>query len=313
MPLIESYIEYLQYELNSSAHTVSAYISDLRQLAEFLSPGAPEDFDAATATRDDVRAWIASLGRQGEKPSSLRRKIIAVRSFYRYLRKQGVVAGNPAADIPLPRLPKPLPAFVKEEEMESLVREEDFSTDDFRTFRDKLILEMLYTTGMRCAELTELRDSDIDAERMEIRVTGKGRKQRNIPIHSHLLSHIVRYKELRDRDYPQRPDKFLLGMKGGAMNNSTLFNIVKIELASTSAPRKSPHVLRHTFATTLLRHGSEINSVKELLGHNSLSTTQIYTHLTLSELRSNYAGAHPRAGASNSPASADDSSAQPDN
>lgn len=300
MELIGKYIQYLRYELNSSAHTVCAYKGDLEQFAAFITGGKPETFTPLSVSRDDIRSWIADLGRRGEKASSLRRKIIALRSLYRYLRKQNLIAANPGADIPLPRLPKPLPAFVKEQEMEELLQESDFETDDFRTFRDKLILEILYSTGLRCSELTGLKDSDIDASRMELKVTGKRSKQRFIPIHPDLLRHINRYRTLRDAHCPDHADRLIIGMRGGAMNNSALRDIINTELAPTSASKKSPHVLRHTFATTLLRHGTGINSVKELLGHSSLSTTQIYTHLTLSELRQNYITSHPRARASES-------------
>lgn len=292
--LLDRFSDYLAYELNASPLTVKAYLKDCRQFADYVTGGKPESFDAASVTRNDIRSWIASAPIAADAPSTRRRKLLSVRALYRFLRRSGVVEVNPAADIPLPRIGKPLPAFVKEKEIESLTGDSEFETDDFETYRDALVVDILYSTGMRCAELRELRDCDIDYDRAEIKVTGKGDKQRVLPIASQLIDRLRRYRALRDRTVEGTSPRLIVSSRGKAMNNSALARIVKIKLAATSAAKKSPHVLRHTFATTMLRHGADINSVKELLGHASLATTQIYTHLTLSELRDAYSGAHPR-------------------
>lgn len=293
---LDRFSDYLAYELHTSPLTVEAYLNDCRQFATFLTGGDEESFDAASVTRNDIRSWIASPELASEAASTRRRKLLSIRALYHYLRRSGDVAVNPAADIPLPRIGKPLPAFVKESEIEAVTAESEFATDDFVEYRDALVVDLLYSTGMRCAELRELRDSDIDFGREELKVTGKGNKQRVLPLAPKQLDRIRRYMELRDAALKKSPQRLIVSQRGNPMNNSALTRIVKIRLASTSASKKSPHVLRHTFATTMLRHGADINSVKELLGHESLATTQIYTHLSLTELREAYSGAHPRSG-----------------
>ena len=292
--LLDRFRDYLAYELRTSPLTVDAYLTDCSQFADFITGGKPELFDAVSVTRNDIRSWIASAPLASEAASTRRRKLLSVRALYRYLRRAGEVAVNPAADIPLPRIGKPLPAFVKEAEIETITSADEFATDDFLQYRDALVVDMLYSTGMRCAELRDLCDADISFDRAEIKVTGKGNKQRVIPLAAQLASRIRRYQQLRDLRVGSPVPRLIVSAKGKPMNNSALSRIVKVRLTSSSAPRKSPHVLRHTFATTMLRHGADINSVKELLGHASLATTQIYTHLTLTELRDAYAGAHPR-------------------
>lgn len=292
--MIDRFLTYLRCELNYSAHTVRAYEGDLTMLADFVTGGKPEEFDPATVTLSDLRAWIADQGANGLSPRTLRRRTLATRSFFRYLRRTSLIDTNPAADIPLPRLPQPLPTFVREQEMEAILSPEEFDTDDFAVFRDKLIIELLYSTGMRRAELLALKDHDLDTRKGEVKIIGKRNKQRLVPLAPLLCHHIDTYRRLRDAQFGAS-QSFLLTDRGAAMNNLALSRIVKIQLASTTASRKTPHVLRHSFATALVRHDAGLDSVKELLGHSSLSTTQIYTHLSFSELQHNYQLAHPRA------------------
>ncbi len=293
--MIERFLTYLRCEVNYSPHTVAAYRSDLFQLASWLTGDKPENFDAASVTHADIRSWLGHMARQGTGPRSLRRKLLSVRSFYRFLRKTGLAATNPASSVELPKIPKPLPHFVSENDMEQIVGPDAFDTDDVEEYRDKLIIDILYSTGIRRSELLGLRDCDILLNSYEIKVNGKRRKQRIIPIPEQLAGRIKKYMALRDASFGTCHDAFLLSRRGLPLNNAALSRIVKIELAATGTERKTPHVLRHSFATALLRDGAEINSVKELLGHSSLSTTQIYTHLSFSELQHNYKLAHPRA------------------
>lgn len=300
--MIEKFLTYLSHEVYASPHTVAAYGSDLRQLSQWLltddhAPDTEADFTSVTLS--DLRAWLAHMGRQGLSPRSLRRKALAVSAFFKYMQKRELIGQNPAADLILPKLPRPLPSLVKEEEIEPIISDSAFRTEVWTEYRDKLIIELLYSTGMRRSELLGLCDMDIRLNEGEIKIFGKGRKVRIVPIHPKLSERICRYMQLRDAQCPDTDIEahgfFLRTNKGRPMNNTALSRIVKIELGLTCAAKKTPHVLRHSFATALLRDGAEINSVKELLGHSSLSTTQIYTHLSFSELQHNYKLAHPRA------------------
>lgn len=293
--VIDKFIKYLESEMTASVHTVKAYRCDLMQFARWLTGDKPEDLDVRSVTMQDIRAWLGTLARQGLTPRSLRRKLLSVRSFFRYLRKSELIPVNPATDVDLPKLPRSLPKFIPQREMELIVGREAFETDDFTTFRNKLIIDILYSTGIRRSELLGLRDEDISLTAGEIKVHGKRRKDRIIPIPEQLCERIKNYKSMREALWPGCKGAFLLSGKGRPLNNEALSSIVKIELGSSSAARKTPHVLRHSCATALLREGAEINSVKELLGHSSLATTQIYTHLSFSELQHNYKQAHPRA------------------
>lgn len=296
--VIEDFLAYLEYEVNASACTVKAYGTDLRQFGEWLGGTADKTVDWPSVTLQDVRAWLAHLGGLGLCARTMRRKVIAVRSFFHWMRWRGLTDVNPATDLSLPKLPKPLPRLMKTEELEALTREEDFDTEDWRGYRDRLIIDFLYSTGLRRSELLGLMDSDVRTAEGEVKVLGKRRKVRLVPLAPQLCRRVERYRKLRDaalREAGRDGDgHFMLSNRFGPLNNSALSRIVQIELASLPGKR-TPHTLRHTFATALLRDGAEINSVKELLGHSSLATTQIYTHLSFSELQHNYKLAHPRA------------------
>lgn len=295
--LIAAFVGYLRHELNRSRLTVTAYEADIRQFVAFLEASAA--FDAVSVTVSDIRAWLVEMTRCGDSPRTLRRKTQSLRAFYRFLMRRSIVKTNPAADIVLAKTDRPLPQFVREEEMEQVLSADSEDEADVDSVRDHLVMLMLYSTGMRRAELLGLRDSDIDFYRGEIRVTGKRNKQRVIPMAPELADEISRYIALRDKETDEKfrvaRGEYLFHGPRGHLSEKTIATVVARMLAGTSVVRKSPHVLRHTFATALLNNGAGINSVKELLGHASVATTQIYTHVSFAQMRNDYLKAHPRA------------------
>lgn len=292
---IDDFLEGLELELRRSPHTVTAYGNDLRQFAAWLTGGRPEEFRADDVTTADIRAWLASMARAREKATTIRRKTQSLRAFYRYLLRSGSVDVNPAADIVLARTPKPLPKFVAAADMERLLADAP-PADNPLALRDHLIVTLLYATGMRRAELAAVRDSDIDFHSGEIRVHGKRGKDRLIPVAQQLLDEISRWMKARDELWPDMEEpRALIVNKGEPASGWVIYDVVHRALAATPAAKKSPHTLRHTCATALLNDGADLNSVKELLGHSSLATTQIYTHVSFADMKRAYSAAHPRA------------------
>lgn len=296
---LEAFGAYLDVELHRSRLTTEAYLRDIAEFSRFVTgKEAPpmqeaEGFHPTSITTNDIRAWLASLSRKGEAARTLRRKTQSLRAFFRYLKRLGIMADNPASDVILAKAPKPLPEFVKEGEMESLLDSppEDTSTEEIR---DRLIVEILYATGIRRAELAGLRDSDISFATREIRVTGKRSKERVIPLPEALMERIRDYMRRRDADFPDAATDTLIRSGAKSAGATVIYKAVHRLLGSTGASKKSPHVLRHTFATTMLNNGADLQTVKEFLGHASLATTQIYTHVSFAEMRRNYEHAHPR-------------------
>lgn len=300
---------YLRYELNRSAYTVDSYLSDIHFFAEYITGGKSEEFEPQSVTIRDVRAWISSLAAGGMKVSSLRRKTAALRCLFRFMMRRKEIDRDPTADIILARLPRPLPKFIREEEMENLMSSEETLVNEaaesnkvsekeyFIRLRDLTILEVFYTTGIRQAELLGIRDSDVSPTRRELRVLGKRAKERIVPLAAHTLGLITELRNLRDSLFPsqERNRQLFLSNRGNPLNKRVLYSIIKEKLNSTTADRKSPHVLRHTFATSMLNHGAGLLEVKEFLGHSKLDSTQIYTHVSFQELKNNYEQAHPRA------------------
>lgn len=291
----ESFLQYLQIEKRYSSFTVSSYLNDLNQFYSFLSETG--DFsDPAYITSHDIRSWIVSLVESKYSSNSIHRKISSLRAFFRYLRKSGIVSSNPLEKVVLPKAKKRLPVFVEEESLDLLLDGIDFG-DDFKGVRDKAIIEMLYLTGMRRSELTGLRKSDVDLHDGTIKVTGKRNKQRIIPLLRQFSARLEGYLKAREEQFPgNEHDWFFLSNKGNKLYDKYVYNIVKRYLSMvTTIDRKSPHVLRHTFATHMLNHGADLNSIKEFLGHANLSATQIYTHNSFEQLKKIYKQAHPRA------------------
>ena len=295
MKLVEDFLRYIRYELNLSACTVSAYRQDLKQLQQFLSPDEDE-FDPVSVTTNDLRAWVVDLDAHGIKARSIRRKEQAARAFFRFLLKRGFVKVNPAAELELAKFKKPLPSYVRIDNMNALL-DGDIDETDFKLVRDRLIIMMLYETGIRRAELIGLKDADVDVPKRELKVLGKRNKERVVPFGDELADAITAYRRLRSATIGlDRTERFFVRENGDELYASLVYRTVHSLLATVGGGRKlSPHVLRHTFASAMLNNGAELNSVKEILGHESLAATQVYTHITFSELKTNYKHAHPRA------------------
>lgn len=293
--MIEGFLKYLRYELNYSVHTVLSYGNDLRQFAEFLTRGDSEQLRLDDVSVNDIREWMMSLSNAGDCQRTIRRKVQSVRALYKYMQRRALIDRNPATMVELAKLPKRLPTYVRSENINALL-DQDIDLADFTAVRNKLMLMMFYETGIRRAELIGLSDVNVDASAMQIKVHGKRNKDRIVPFGSELLEWIVRYRELRSQQVAAVCDAFFVRPNGKALYPSLVYNVVHDALQAAGGTDKfSPHVLRHSFASAMLNNGAQLNNVKELLGHESLAATQVYTHITFSELKDNYQSAHPRA------------------
>ena len=292
----DSFFEYLKAERNRSDKTVESYRRSLKEFEEFFE-GLNEGLTWETLDASVVREWtIKMLDNDGMSATSVALKLSALRTFYRYLMMLGKVKQTPMTRVPNPKRRKVLPVFVREQEMERLLDIMSEGTT-FPEVRNRLIILMLYMTGMRRAELLGLTDASIQLDERIIKVTGKRDKQRLIPIGDELAKRVVEYQQLREQTFGEstRGGLLLLSDRGKPLGVSTVERIVRDSLALvTNQQKRSPHVLRHTFATQMLNHGADLQSIQKLLGHESLETTQVYTHLSFEELKNEYQGAHPR-------------------
>ena len=287
MLLTDSFLDYLLYERNYSKYTVEFYRTDILELQKFgeelLGNLTPSDVDAEL-----VREWIASLMDRGYAFNSINRKLSSIRTYYKYLLRKGVVESDPLQKITRPRKKKPLPVFLRESEVNRLLDDIDFG-EGFEGCRDRMIVEMFYATGMRLSELVGLDDKDVDFLASLI-------KERLIPFDEELRCSMQEYVNERNKSFPVRSDAFFIRKNGGRITRSIVAYIVKRNLSKVvTVKKRSPHVLRHTFATAMLNNGADLGSIKELLGHESLATTEVYTHATFEELKKVYNQAHPRA------------------
>lgn len=294
MLLADSFLDYLRYERNYSDDTVKAYGEDIRQFQEF----GGEDVGLQSPSEvvvDVVREWMIHLMNLGYATTSVNRKLSSLRSYYKYLLRRGEVKVDPLRKITGPKNKKNLPVFVKESEMNRLLDDEDFG-EGFEGCRDHLVIAMFYATGMRLSELIGLDDGDVDFAASVIKVTGKRNKQRLIPFGEELRVEMETYVKQRDESVPVRSDAFFVRKTGERLYPNIVRKIVTRNLSKVvTVKKRSPHVLRHTFATSMLNHEAELGAIKELLGHESLATTEIYTHTTFEELKKVYNQAHPRA------------------
>ncbi|NLI35805.1 MAG: tyrosine recombinase XerC [Bacteroidales bacterium] len=294
MKLIDSFLDYMRYEQNCSQLTIIAYKEDLSQFYQFVEDNCDE-FDVTLIDSDIIRDWVMLLMSEKFTATSVNRKLSALRSFYKYLLRKSIVTADPLRKIVGPKNKRPLPVFLREKEMNELMDDVDYG-EGFIGVRDHLIIEMFYMTGMRRAELIGLRDVDIDFSGQLIKVTGKRDKQRLIPFGKELEDSMRKYLAERKAINNQIDQSFFVDVKGGPLSPGQVYRIVQTNLSKVVTQKKrSPHVLRHTFATTMLNHDAQLGAVKELLGHSSLATTQIYTHTTFEELKKTYKQAHPRA------------------
>jgi integrase/recombinase XerC len=292
---LTSFLQYLKFEKRYSPHTIIAYENDLLQFSSFLQ-STYELENVLHATHSHVRSWLVSLMESGTTARSINRKLSTLKSFFKFNLKNGRVQQNPLAKVIAPKVGKRLPVFINKNQVDLLWQHYDFG-DGFPAVRNRMIFELLYATGMRLSELIHLGDADIDHFNGTFKVLGKGNKERIIPFNPALKPALREYLQQRENAFPQKEyPAFIVSDGGEVMKPRKVYTIVnKVLNDVTTVQKKSPHVLRHTFATHLLNNGAEINAIKELLGHSSLAATQVYTHNTIDKLKEIYRKAHPKA------------------
>lgn len=290
----ESFLKYLRLERNYSEKTVVSYGTDLEKFECYLK-GLDSGLRLENADADIVRGWILEMMDAGMAETSVNRKLSTLRAFYKYLLKKSVITVDPMLVVKGPKRKKPLPAFVKESDMDRLLDGGSFD-DSFSGIRDKLVMSVFYETGMRLSELISLNDSDVDLHKSVFKVTGKRNKQRYIPFGEQLKAEIETYLGVRSRDVKNHCEAFFVRENGQMLYPMMVYRLVKQNLSKVvTLKKRSPHVLRHSFATAMLNNEAELEAVKEILGHESITTTEIYTHTTFEELKKIYKHAHPRA------------------
>lgn len=291
--MIDQFLDYLRYERNRSELTVKRYEDSLRDFQKYFEK-TEEGLSWTTVDADVIRGWMESLMDRGNNASSVNTGLSALRSFYRYALARKLVDKDPAHMITGPKKRKPLPQFIKEEEINKLLDKTEWG-DDYKDVRARTIIITLYEAGLRRSELIGLNDSDVNLDTMQLKVTGKRNKQRIIPFGKELAEQLRQYINCRDEQIEKQSEALFLNVKGERISETEVYNTVRENLAKvTTLKKKSPHVLRHSFATAMLNHDAELESVKKLLGHESLETTQIYTHTTFEQLKRVYKEALPR-------------------
>jgi integrase/recombinase XerC len=288
---IDSFVKFLRFERRYSAHTLTAYTNDLSDFFDYAAIQY-EITDPAVVSHKMVRSWVVGLVNQGLKPRSVNRKVSSLRAFFRFLVKKEILKANPMTKVTGMKTPARLPVFADQKDMHHLLHEINFP-EGFSGFRDKLVLETFYATGIRLSELVNLQVSSIDWSNSQLKVLGKGNKERLIPLHPEQLQRLKEYM----LDRKKRSDTTFLFVtdQGNKLYDKWVYRKVTAYLgAVTTLKKKSPHVLRHSFATHLMNEGAELNAVKELLGHKSLAATQVYTHNTIQKLKDIHKQAHPK-------------------
>lgn len=298
MLMIEGFLNYLTHERAYSPHTVTSYGNDLREFEAYLA-NTENVLELKDADADLVRGWAMHLMAMGRSATTVNRKLSSLRTFYKYLLKKEVIAVSPLQSVRGPKRKKPLPQFVREADMARLLND-TLTGDSWQDRRERVIIQLFYETGIRLSELVGLNVGDVDFDRKTIKVTGKRNKQRLVPIGDGLLQSLKEYVGKKDVEFglssTLNPQPLFVTDKGQRVYPAWVYRLVRRNLSQVvTLKKRSPHVLRHTFATAMLNGDAELEAVKELMGHESVSTTQIYTHTTFEELKKAYSKAHPRA------------------
>ncbi len=293
--IIQPFIGYLQYEKRYSVNTITSYTADLNDFFSYLSVQFGET-SLKHINHTFIRSWLASLKDNGLTSKSINRKISSLKSFFKYCVRTEILASSPMGKIISPKIGKRLPVFVKEEETKKLVETLTQTSDTWKSLNAKMLITIFYSTGMRLSELITLKEKQIDFSRSSIKVLGKGNKERVIPVSQETIENIKQYQELRNKEIGSTDGFLLVTEKGKKLYPKYAYLLVNQYLGTVGTlDKKSPHVLRHTFATHLMNNGADLNAVKELLGHSSLASTQIYTHNTIEKLKDIHKKAHPKA------------------
>lgn len=298
MTQIELYLQYLRHERNFSRHTEISYYTDLKQFESFISTFTSQPLNPQSVTPEMIRQWIVFLMKHNISANSISRKLSSVKSFYRYLLEHNMATHNPAQTMKSPKKKKPLPSFANYHQIKPVLEkawQKAIESDNFEKYRNALMVELMYLTGIRRAELLNIRLSDIDFAKKQILIHGKRKKERIIPISNNLIEKIETYWQIRQMNIEDTNSNLLFVLQTGKpLYPMLLYRIVHHHLCDITHLKKAgPHVLRHSFATSMLNEGAEINAVKELLGHASLASTEVYTHTSIEELKEIYKQAHP--------------------
>ena len=293
-PIIRPFLDYLKFEKRYSHHTIISYENDLRGFFDFMVSQYGET-PLHQLSHIYIRSWLASLKDEEMTAKSINRKISTLKSFFKYQLKAGVVKQTPMAKIVSPKNEKRLPNFVADKDIKTLFNHVEFP-NDWQGKTDRLVLLLFYNTGMRLSEVINLKDSQVNSSNRSLKILGKGNKERIVPISPELLSEIKNYQEERNNLFEEKSDFLLLSGNGKTLSPRKVYaSVNKYLTAVTTIEKRSPHVLRHSFATHLMNNGADLNAVKELLGHSSLAATQVYTHNTIEKLKNIYKKAHPKA------------------
>ena len=292
---IQTFLDYLKYEKRYSVHTLTSYQTDIIDFIDFLETKFG-GVSLKEVTHTYVRSWLASIKDNGLASRSINRKISSLNSFFKYHLRTGTIEASPMVKVISPKAGKRLPVFVSEEDTRKLVEAINRSADDWKSLNTKMLITIFYATGMRLSELINLREKQVDFSKSQVKVLGKGNKERIIPVSKEVVKMIKSYQQLKEKDFGKTDNTLLVTEKGKKMYPRYAWLLVNQVLGQASTlDKKSPHVLRHTFATHLMNNGANLNAVKELLGHSSLASTQVYTHNTIEKLKDVYRKAHPKA------------------